>query len=88
MVTFGFIMLCYLYSTGCFATTEFYEFPLETGLKSLTNFPSILHDGNCTNIVFIEDLRYQESSDAITDMFLKFVSDNKCANYLTYLSIR
>ena len=57
-------------------------------MKAFTNFPSILHDGNCTNIVFVEDLRHQESFDAIRHMFLDVMTEEAYTNYLTYITIR
>ena len=57
-------------------------------MKALTNFPSILHDGNCTNIVFVEDLRHQESFDVIRHMFLNVIKGEDYSNYLTYITIR
>ena len=66
----------------------FHEWWKDIGMKALTNFPSILHDGNCTNIVFVEDLRHQESFDAIRHMFLDVMTEEAYTNYLTYITIR
>ena len=60
----------------------------EIDIKALKNFSSMLDDGNCTNIVFVENVSHQESSDAVKSMFLDFVSDNTHANYFTHISIR
>ena len=66
----------------------FHEWWKDIGMKALTNFPSILHDGNCTNIVFVEDLRHQESFDAIRHMFLNVMTEEAYINYLMYITIR
>ena len=68
----------------------FHEWWKNIGMKALTNFPSILHDGNCKNIVFVEDLRHQESFDVIRHMFLNVMTEDEEAytNYLTYITIR
>ena len=63
----------------------FHEWWKDIGMKALTNFPSILHDGNCTNIVFVEDLRHQESFDAIRHMFLNVMTEEAYINYLMYI---
>ena len=60
----------------------------EIGIKALKNFPSMLDDGDCTNIVFIENLSHEETSDAAKSMFVNFVSDTTCAKYFTHISIR
>ena len=48
----------------------------------------MLDDGDCTNIVFIENLSHEETSDAAKSMFVNFVSDTTCAKYFTHISIR
>ena len=81
-----FLSLCDFYLI-CSALV-FHEWWKDIGIKALTNFPSILHDGNCTNIVFVEDLRHQESFDAIRQMFLNVMTEEAYSNYLTYITIR
>ena len=80
------LFLCDLYLI-CSALV-FHEWWKDIGMKALTNFPSILHDGNCTNIVFVEDLRHQESFDVIRHMFLNVMNKEAYTNYLSYITIR
>ena len=88
IISKNYILLVFCHFTHIGFAKVSQEIFREIGIKALKNFPSMLDDGDCTNIVFIENLSHEETSDAAKSMFVNFVSDTTCAKYFTHISIR